>query len=522
MNPVDLVFPVEAGKPVAASFAAAEADAEKRHLVGPAVPFGKPSGPAMDGFRYQFSGPPENLDELIDVVDEHNDWAVVGRLAEQWAVSDAGLDARARVFNTSRGNDVLVETVEGVKTGFSVRAAFEDFEQVDDVRHVEKWTALHLGVVRRPAFTEATGLTLAASAHTKGTPMTEQTTPPAGTGAAVVELPTVAELAAQVAEHLESEAQRGRAPLARFATAQQFYAEFRAADEEGRQALAVEFALVDQITANNPGVMIPGWRTELKANLDARRPAITALGSQGLPDTGMSVSWPYYNGNLDAIIAQQVAEKAELQSTRIDILQDSENILTAGAASDISYQLLMRSSPSYLEAHNRILFAAWARYTEARFEAALLAGGTQRTPELPADLKLDTAAVTLNGLLWEASSAVEDATGAPADTVLMSKNLFAELGYNAKLIAGDDNTGSSNGRAQTIRVGQFDVTKAPFLPNDTTIVTNGQAAKFSESGPMLATEENVARLGRDVAVWGMYVPAEIYFPAGVRIIDRTA
>ena len=51
-------------------------------------------------------------------------------------------------------------------------------------------------------------------------------------------------------------------------------------------------------------------------------------------------------------------------------------IKTAGAISDISYQLLMRSSPSYLAAHNEILLAAWARYLEAKFEAQLLALGT--------------------------------------------------------------------------------------------------------------------------------------------------
>ena len=519
----DVTFPVEAGRPVAASFAAAEADLELRHLTGPAVPFGVPSGPAQDGARYQFAGPPTNVDDLIDVVNEHDEDAVVGRLAEPWTVAEAGLDARARIFKTSRGNDVLVETGEGVKTGFSVRAGFDSYtEDADGVRHVEQWTALHLGVVRRPAFTEATGLTLAASAHQKGKPMTDTN----AAGATVVELPTVAELAAQVAQHLEDEAQRGRSPLARFGSREQFLAEFQRSDEEGRARLAVEFALVDQITTNNPGVMVPGWRNEIKANLDRRRPAITAMGGPiGLPDTGMDVSWPYFNGNLDTIVAEQLTQKTELNSVRVDILKGNAAIKTAGAASDLSYQLLMRSSPAYLAAYLNILDAAYGRFTEAKFELALLAGGVQLDPELPADLKLTASAATFNGLLFEASAAVEDATGAPANVVLASPNVFTELGYNEKLVnpeqAAATGTGTSSAKTLKINANGLEITRAPFLTTNTVIVTNDLAAKFSETGPMVATEETVAKLGRDVATWGMYVPAEVYFPNGVRIIDRT-
>jgi len=64
--------------------------------------------------------------------------------------------------------------------------------------------------------------------------------------------------------------------------------------------------------------------------------------------------------------------------------------------------------------------------------------------------------------------------------------------------------------------------RAPFLPAGTVIVSNGSAAKFAEQGPMIATEEDVTKLGRNVATWGMYVPSEVYFPAGVLKFDRTA
>jgi hypothetical protein len=38
---------------------------------------------------------------------------------------------------------------------------------------------------------------------------------------------------------------------------------------------------------------------------------------------------------------------------------------------------------------------------------------------------------------------------------------------------------------------------------------------------MIATQDQVTKLGQEVATWGMYVPAEVYFPAGVVRLDRT-
>jgi hypothetical protein len=535
---IDLTFaePTSNGS----AFAAADVDSAKRKLTGVAVPFGVPSGPASDGYRYEFSGPPSNIDELVDVVDEHDAKAVAGRLAEPFAADKSHLLASARLFSTTRGNDLLTEAVEGVKTGFSVGAGFDKFtERPDGVRVVDDWTALHLGVVRRPAFTEAAGLTLAASAQdgdtvTTTTDTTAQADAAAAAalaaqdkgkqgGAQIVELPTIAELAAQVRVELDKAAKTGTHPLARFKTADDFYAAFQSADEPGRVALAVEFALVDQITTNNPGVMPPGWRTDIKANLDKRRPAITATGGPiGLPDAGMDANWPYFDGDLDALIEKQITEKTELHSARIDIKKGNAPILSAGVASDISYQLLMRSSPSYLAAHNAICEAAWARYTEAVFELALYEAGTY-VGALPADLTNAAGAQALRTLLFTASAAVEDATGAPATVVLAADDVWISVGANPALVPQTSSPGTPNagGTADAasleVNVSNLKIDRAPFLPAGTLVVLNGFAARFPEQGPMVATEEDVAKLGRNVAVWGMYEEAEVYFPAGIRV-----
>jgi hypothetical protein len=508
--------------------ALAEGEGAWTHIEGTAFAVGTPSGASADGFAYQFAGLPDNADELIDVVNEHDGWAdPIGRLAAPFALGDDGqlVPARVRIFDTQAGRDVLTLAAEGVKGGFSVAAAFDSFDQDDaGVRHVPTWSAIHLGVVRHPAFTESRGLTLAASA---ASPTERTTMPPEAT--TVVELPTVAELAAQVAEHLRAASAAPEHPLAQFSSAQAFFAAFREGTEDDRLRMAAEFALGSQITTNNPGVMLPTWRQEIQWNLDARRPAVTAFGTTGLPESGMTSSWPYFDTDLDGIITEQVTQLTQLSGVRLDIKQGTANIKSAGIASEISYQLLLRSSPAYMAAHNQITSAAWYRYTEAIFEAAITAAsvelGTGAT--LPA-IAAGAKPTAFNGKIFEASMAVEDATGAPAEFVLCSDTVFKELGAadlpnpeNSNGGGTPSATGSASASKLRVNVNGLEHYRAPFLTGAQVIVSNSSAAKFPESGAMVATQDQVTKLGQEVATWGMYVPAEVYFPAGVVRLDRT-
>jgi hypothetical protein len=520
--------------PKGAAFSAAAedgaADGSLRHIEGTAFAVGTPSGPSADGARYQFAGLPDNADELLDVVNEHDGWSdPIGRLAAPFALSEDGalVPGRVRIFDTQAGRDVLTLAAEGVKGGFSVAAAFDEFDEDEaGVRHVNAWSAIHLGVVRSPAFTESRGLTLAASAAT--TP--ERNTMPPEALPPVVELPTIAELAAQVEAHQASASRANVHPLAQFSSHADFWKAFQEGEESDRQRLAAAFALGSQVTTNNPGVMLPTWRTGLVANLDKRRPVIQAFGgSIGLVDSGLTSSWPFYDGDLDAMVAEQVAQFTQLTGVRIDIKQATAGIKTAGVASEMSYQLLLRSSPSYLAMHNQITDAAWYRFTEAVFEAAIAAASTElgTGSTLPA-IAAGAKPTAFNGKIFEASMAVEDATGAPAEFVLCSDTIFKELGAadlpnpeNSNGGGTPNATGSSTASKLRVNVNGLEHIRAPFLTGAQVIVSNSTAAKFAESGAMTATQDQITKLGQEVATWGMYVPAEVYCPAGVVRLDRT-
>jgi phage head maturation protease len=263
--------------------------------------------------------------------------------------------------------------------------------------------------------------------------------------------------------------------------------------------------LADQLTTDNPGVVPPSWATEVAGLLERPRPAITALGGpESLGDSGMELDWPYLDPalNLDTVVAKQTAEKTQIASVKVKLLKGSQPIDTYAGGSDVSYQLIRRSRPAYREAYLRILAICYARATEAAFEAQLLAvAGSSLV------LTATATADQVRAFLFAASSIVEDATGAPATVDLVSPTEFARLGGLAGLYPQAYGTSNVPGTAQastlSINVSGLPIIRAPFLTGNTHIVTNDEAASWHEDGPFPISAEDVAKLGQNVAIWGM-------------------
>ena len=244
---------------------------------------------------------------------------------------------------------------------------------------------------------------------------------------------------------------------------------------------------------------------EVAGILARPRPAIQALGGPAsLGDSGMELDWPYLDPalNLDTIVAKQSAEKTQIASVKVKILKGSQPIDTYAGGSDVSYQLIRRSSPCYREAYLRILAIAYARATEAAFEAQLLAvAGSSLV------LTATATADQVRAFLFAASSLVEDATGMPATVDLVSSTEFARLGGLAGLLPPAYGTANVAGTAQastlSINVSGLPIIRAPFLTGNTHLVTNDAGARWYEDGPFPISAEDVAKLGQNVAIWGM-------------------
>jgi len=287
------------------------------------------------------------------------------------------------------------------------------------------------------------------------------------------------------------------------------YLKDASADPEAAVMLAR--ALVDQKITANPGVAAPSFVADVKGIMDARRPAIEALGGAGpLGASGMSLNWPYYAGDLSALVGKQATEKTEITSVVVNLLNGTSAIETFAGGSDISYQLIRRSSPSYLEAYGRIMLAGWALTTEKEFETDLNAGATGT---ITGSIATDDAT---RALFFAASAKVRSATGAPATVVLAASDVFSALGQVGTPAAyGTSNlTGTAQASSLAINVSGLEVTEAPYLPAGSAIFTNREAARWHEDGPFVATAEDVAKLGQNRAYWSMGASG-IFLPAGL-------
>lgn len=272
-------------------------------------------------------------------------------------------------------------------------------------------------------------------------------------------------------------------------------------------------ALADQLTTdNNAGVTTPGILGNLRRLVDRGRPAITAFGGPAsLEGTGLSFSFPYYDGTLANLVGEQATQKTEITSAKVEIKAGSVTIKTYAGGSDIAYQLIRRSSPSYLEMYTRIILAAWALVTDAAFVTALEAG-TVTVDFAEAITAVD--ATELKGWLIDAAVAVDLATGTPAEFALAGTTAFKAAAKLLNPAPVFNAVGTMNLRQLEVNVGGLPIIHDPNVTTDKFIVSNREAARWHEDGPFQATAEDVAKLGRDVAYWSLGAAA-IYVPAAV-------
>ena len=295
------------------------------------------------------------------------------------------------------------------------------------------------------------------------------------------------------------------------------YSEFRSFGDFAKAVLNGETelrALTDQVTGDNPGVMPPNWMQQVKNIVDLGRPGVSAFGVESAGATGLEFNWPYFDGDLSAIVAAQSAEKAELNSVAVSIKKGTATLATYGAASDISYQLLQRSSPSYLDSHNRIMAASYALVTDNVFVDAVVAASTPQDY----DFSADTDGSDFRAGVFEASVAVETATGRPAEFVLVASNVFNAIGGWSTFMPAPYGTfnvsGTATGGTLGVQVSGLPVIHDRNLAAGSIIVSNSTCASWIEDGPFLANAENVGKIGRDVAIYGYGVTAA-YTAAGI-------
>lgn len=474
---------------------------------GRAVPYGVEI--EIGGVRESFARDAFNVEDVIGkpLAYRHNEPVGIITGAEN---REDGLYIDFQIVNTALGRDAAVLARTGSSRGLSV--GFNPIKSAwtktrDAVQHMSAGL-LEVSLTPYPAYATAG---VSAIREDEGVPMSETIVE-----TEVVSVDTEArEAIAQVRETVAS-------IEARAFTAEPVHplAQFRSFGEYSKAVLAGEVesrALADQITTNNPGVLPPNWMMDVKNIVDLGRPAITAMGVESAGVTGLEFAWPYFAGDLALIVEEQQTQKTEVNSVRIDILKGTATLETYAAGSDISYQLLQRSSPSYLDAHNRIMANSYSFVTNKAFadalEARVCAGS-----DLPYNIAGDTDGLDFREYVFEASVLVETETGLPASVVMVGSSLFRKFGgwssFNPATYSVQNVSGVATASTLAVNVSGLPVVHVRTLPANRAIISNTTTASWIEDGPRLATAENVANLGRDVAIYGYGITA-IYNPCGI-------
>jgi uncharacterized protein len=476
---------------------------------GRAVPYGVEI--EIGGVRESFARDAFNVDDVIGkpLAYRHNEPVGIITGAEN---REDGLYIDFDIVNTTLGRDAATLARTGASRGLSV--GFNPIKSAwtktrDAVQHMSAGLQ-EVSLTPYPAYATAG---VSAIREDEGVPMSETIVE-----TEVVSVDTEArEAIAQVRETVASiEARAFTAepvhPLAAYRSFGEYSKAVLAGDVDTR-------ALADQTTGNNPGVMPPVWLLQVKGIIDLGRPAITSVGGPESAGTfGMDINWPYFDGDLTEIVEAQASEKGEVNSVEINLEKGDATLATYAAGSDISYQLLQRSSPSYLDAHNRIMAASYSTVTDRKFTNDLWTGSNNTNIY---DLSADTTGTAFREAVFTASMEVEDATGAPASVVLVSTALFSKIGSFTTFFPAPYSVQNVSGVATAstldVNVSGLRVVRAKWLDTDVdrhAIVLNGEAARWVEDGPRLATAENVSKLGRDIAIYG-YGATAVYLPAGV-------
>jgi hypothetical protein len=283
-----------------------------------------------------------------------------------------------------------------------------------------------------------------------------------------------------------------------------------------QKAVAIaERALDDIVTTGgvNAALLTGNLTVRNVAGIVSRgRPAITAFGGPApIQDVGLSITWPYFDGTLTDHVGAQSAQKAEITSAVVDIKLGTEALVTYAGGADIAYQLLRQGDPSILEIYGNILLTAYGVVTDAAFVTELESGSV--TIDSGAIGSLTYANLVAHTIT--ASLAIETATGNPADFILASTTAFSQA---ANIIAASETglvtSGSVDLRGLGIGVGNIPIIHVPSITAGKFIISNRSAARWHEAGPFQAQAEDVAKLGRNFAYWGMGAGAR-YIPAGI-------
>jgi HK97 family phage prohead protease len=405
-----------------------ECNEDRREISGKIVPMGtgEIGNTNMGGVVFEAGSIEINDPSKIKLLSQHDMKKPVGRMISATVRPD-GIYATFKLSRSTGGNDALIQAQEGLVSGLSVGAEVIASKPSRDGHIVVSSARLkEVSLVTEPAFKSAQVLEIAAEetipaeqTQPESEPIVEETTQ--------AEAPAVEAAAVEAARPTVVANLQVKERIAPLTSAQYLDASIKAAmgDDTARRTILA----ADDSTSTNTGLTLPSHLNTFLTDTFSGRPAFEAVTRGSLAGIdGMSFTIPrLYTNATSANVAPTVTAAGEAGATSetgMTSAYDTVSISKYSGLNEVSFELIDRSSPAFMELLMAELRKAYEKATDNALIAAFTASGTQ------AATTAATAAGLQSFISTESAAAYKGTGGDYANKLVASTDQWASImGY---------------------------------------------------------------------------------------------
>jgi HK97 family phage prohead protease len=319
--------------------------------------------------------------KTIKLLNQHDMKQPLGK-ATSFTVDEDGIYASFKISRSNRGTEALILAEEGLQSGLSVGVEVIKSKQKGNVMFVSAAKLFEVSLVTEPAFKSAQVIDVAA----EETPEAVEEIQPTESETAVENTPeTVAApveaAAVEAARPVVTATTFVRERVAPISGAQYLEANIKAAlgDDEARRVVRA----ADDSTSTNTGLTLAPHLNTFITDTFTGRPAFDAVTRAALTESGMSFTVPrLYTNASSADTAPTVADTNEGSApseTGMTSAYDTVTVEKFSGLQRVSFELVDRSSPQFMELMMIELRKAYEKATDAALIAKFISAGTAAT-----------------------------------------------------------------------------------------------------------------------------------------------
>jgi hypothetical protein len=265
------------------------------------------------------------------------------------------------------------------------------------------------------------------------------------------------------------------------------------------------------VVADNAGSR-PGWIDRDIKLVAQNRNILEIFSKEALPATGMTVTYPVF-GVVAGDVAVQATEGANLTYIEVSTSTGTSNVLTYGAYSSLSRQVIERSDSAFLAKTLQAQKLSYAKVTNGAVRTLLSNTPTAYNQAgTVAFANRKTAQPYIDAALLGVNQIATTSTGLSADVWIMPFAVFQYLasvvdtaGRPVFVINGDGSNTVGDVSVTGVRgnVAGVPVVVDNGMTGTDSFIVSREALTVLEDGAKYLQDENIINLTRDFSIWGV-------------------